>query len=657
MNNHPYRDAMLKLSFSSDLEERTIAMLKAASAESQKEEPTMKETTMKETQKESEIQTAETHTCKPTRHKSFHSSRKRFAIGGSILAAAACLLLVILPMLRAYEPDRIPADVNILRDEEPQINTVAAALGPLKTSAPMNEAYEADVIVSEAGVIAPEANGAVDWSGWDFEVPGDGAGSTAMEAGAWSSPADAWNTEEYSFIAENRFLSTLTSPLSTFAADVDTASYSKLRSAILAGQVVPADSVRVEEMLNYFSYSYARPQNGEPFGVTTEIADCPWNADTKLLLIGLQAEKIPEDSIPLQNLVFLIDVSGSMDEQGKLPLVQRSFLLLLEELKPTDTVSIVTYASGDRIVLDGVRASDKTKIMAAINELTAGGGTAGAAGIQTAYELAEKHFIKGGNNRVILATDGDLNIGISDEGSLTRLIEEKRESGVSLSVLGFGYGNYKDNKLEALADHGNGNYFYIDNIYEARKALVEDMGGTFLTVAKDVKLQVDFNPAKVNGYRLIGYENRVMAAEDFADDQKDGGEVGSGHRVTVLYELVPADSAMQVDAVESQYKSGTVSNSSDWLTLNIRCKAPEGDTSVLYQYPVNENAQMETMSDNLRFASAVAEVGMLLRDSEFKANASYESALERLRGTASIRGDVYKEEFQYLVTLLERDKQ
>lgn len=643
MNNHPYRDAMLKLSFSSDLEERTIAMLKAASAESAKEEPTMKET-----EKANEIQTAEIHTNKPTRRKSFHSNRKRFAIGGSVLAAAACLLLVILPMLRADAP--FASQVAVLHDEEPQVNTVIAAPEALKTSAPMSEAYEADAIVAEE-------NEAMEWSDWSFGYTSDSTSSRALEAGAWGGSANVWNTEEYSFIAENRFLSALTSPLSTFAADVDTASYSKLRSAILAGQSVPVDSVRIEEMLNYFSYSYAQPQNGEPFGVTTEIADCPWNPDTKLLLIGLQAEKIPEDSIPSQNLVFLIDVSGSMDEQGKLPLVQRSFLLLLEELKPTDTVSIVTYASGDRIVLDGVRASDKTKIMAAINELTAGGGTAGAAGIQTAYELAEKHFIKGGNNRVILATDGDLNIGISDEGSLTRMIEEKRESGVYLSVLGFGYGNYKDNKLEALADHGNGNYFYIDNIYEARKALVEDMGGTFLTVAKDVKLQVDFNPAKIKGYRLIGYENRVMAAEDFADDQKDGGEVGSGHRVTVLYELVPADSAMQIDAAESRYQSGTVMSSSDWLTLNIRCKAPEGDTSVLYQYPIDENAQLETMSDNLRFASAVAEVGMLLRNSEFKANASYESALERLRGTASIRGDVYKEEFQYLVTLLERDEQ
>jgi len=304
--------------------------------------------------------------------------------------------------------------------------------------------------------------------------------------------------------------------------------------------------------------------------------------------------------------------------------------------------------------LDGVRASEQQRIMDAIDGLTAGGGTSGARGIQTAYELAERYFIAEGSNRIVLATDGDFNIGISDEGSLTRFIEEKKQSGIFLSVLGFGYGNYKDNKLESLADHGNGNYAYIDTIYEARKALVEEMGATFFAVAKDVKLQVEFNPAQIKGYRLIGYENRTMAAEDFANDQKDGGEVGSGHRVTVLYEIVPMNSPMQIDAVETKYQTAIVSESEEWLTLNIRCKAPDGDTSTLYTYPVDASFILTSPSDNMLFASSVVEVGMLLRNSEFRGTASFASALDRLRNTSSVAGDVYKEEFQYLVTLLER---
>ncbi len=464
-----------------------------------------------------------------------------------------------------------------------------------------------------------------------------------------------FNTNEYSFFQENRFLSTRTQPLSTFAADVDTASYAQLRARILRGEQVPVDSVRIEEMLNYFGYDYQLPQGGQPFGVTMELAKTPWNAQTWLLLIGLQAAEIPKEERPGQNLVFLIDVSGSMDMPGKLPLVKRAFLMLLEELAPTDTISIVTYASWDEVVLDGVRASEKTRIMEAIDSLTAGGSTAGAAGIQTAYELANKHFIKGGNNRVLLATDGDLNVGVSDEGSLARMVEEKKQGGIFLSVLGFGDGNYKDNKLEALADHGDGNYAYIDTIYEARRALVTEIGATFFTVAKDVKLQVDFNPAHIKGYRLIGYENRVMAAEDFADDAKDGGELGSGHRLTVMYELVPVGSDFDIGEAQSKYQEPqeAKSASDEMLTLSIRAKAPDGDESKLYAYPLKQ-AEPGEMTDNLRFAAAVAQVGMLLRDSEWKGSASYADALELLRGSASLTGDTYKEEFLYLVTLLDR---
>ncbi|HSK68144.1 MAG TPA: von Willebrand factor type A domain-containing protein, partial [Candidatus Limnocylindria bacterium] len=459
---------------------------------------------------------------------------------------------------------------------------------------------------------------------------------------------------EYNFFQENRFLSTATSPLSTFAADADTASYAQIRQMILRGDAVTKDAVRIEEMLNYFHYDYNAPRAGEPLGVTMELVRTPWNSQTQLLLIGLKAQEIPQEQRPPQNLVFLIDVSGSMDDPAKLPLVKRAFLLLLEQLAPTDTVSIVTYASMDAVLLDGVRASDRTAIADAIEGLSAGGMTAGAAGITTAYALAEKHFVPGGNNRVLLATDGDLNVGVSDEGSLARLVEEKKKAGVFLSVLGFGDGNYKDNKLEALADHGDGNYAYIDTIHEARRALVSEIGATFFTVAKDVKLQVDFNPAQVRGYRLIGYENRVMAAEDFADDQKDGGELGSGHRLTVLYEIVPIDSAFDFGETGSKYtQPAQAPAEGELLTLSIRAKEPDGDVSKLYEYPLQPGVS-ETMSDNVRFAAAVAQAGMLLRDSEWKGTATYANTLDLLRGSQSISGDPLKEEFLYLVTLLER---
>lgn len=463
--------------------------------------------------------------------------------------------------------------------------------------------------------------------------------------------APAFDTREYTTFGENGFVSTATSPLSTFAADVDTASWTQIRQLLLRGEGVPSDAVRIEEMLNYFKYDYREPAEGEPFGVTMELGDCPWNDQTKLLLIGLQAEKIERESEKAANLVFLIDVSGSMDEPEKLPLVKRAFLLLLDELAPTDTISIVTYASSDTIVLDGVPAGEKTRIMQAINELEAGGGTNGSKGIISAYEIAERHFVEGGNNRIILATDGDLNIGVTGEGDLARLVSEKRESGVELTVLGFGGWNYKDNRMEALADYGNGNYAYIDTIHEARRALVTEAGGTFNTVAKDVKLQLDFNPAVVRGYRLIGYEDRLLAAEDFANDAVDGGEIGSGHRVTALYELVPADSAFDFGEVQSKYAATGDGASDEWLTLSIRAKAPDGDVSTLYTYPL-ASPQEALPGENLRFAAGVAELGMILRNSQWAGTSSAESALTLLRGCESVTGDVYKEELVYLAGLL-----
>ena len=467
-----------------------------------------------------------------------------------------------------------------------------------------------------------------------------------------------WNTEEYTTFESNRFLSVRTSPLSTFAADVDTSSYALFRRKVLLGERVSADSIRIEEMLNYFRYDYAQPKNGEPFGVTTEIGPCPWNEKTKLLLIGLQAAEVERENRPGHNLVFLIDTSGSMNGRDRLDLVKRAFLLLLDELAPEDTISIVTYANQDRVVLEGAPAADKTRIMEAISDLEARGGTNGSAGIIRAYEIADRYYREGGVNRILLATDGDLNVGVTGEGDLARLVTEKKESGISLTCLGFGMGNYKDNKMEALADYGDGNCRYIDTIHEARKALVEEGGGTFITVAKDVKIQVDFNPAMVKGYRLIGYEDRLMAAEDFANDEKDGGEIGSGHRMTALYEIVPADSDFTFGEAESRYQNAQpdgTDEKTDWLTVSIRAKEPEGTESKLYEYPVQDSMVTTELSENMKFAAAVAEAGMLLRKSEWKGTSTWQQALELARGSGTVTGDAYKEEFVYLLTLLERE--
>ena len=481
------------------------------------------------------------------------------------------------------------------------------------------------------------------------------SGLTANKAMGMPAEID-WNTDEYTHFDSNRFLSTATNPLSTFAADVDTSSYAHFRRLVLNGEQVPADAIRIEEMLNYFHYDYAQPKGDDPFGVTVEISDCPWNEKTKLMLIGLQAKEVTKAERPGHNLVFLIDTSGSMYGADRLDLVKRAFMMLLDELEPTDTVSIVAYASQDRVVLEGVPAADKTRIMEAISELEAGGATNGSAGISRAYEIAEKYYKEGGVNRILLATDGDLNVGTSSEGELAAMVSEKKKNGISLTCLGVGMGNYKDNKMEALADYGDGNCWYLDTIHEARKALVSEAGGTFITVAKDVKIQVDFNPSWIKGYRLIGYEDRVMAAEDFANDEKDGGEIGSGHRMTALYEIVPADSDFEFGEAESRYQAGNRAdnNNAEWLTVAIRAKEPEGTESKLYEYPVGLEQVKETMSENLQFAAAVAEAGMILRDSEWKGTASWDSALELLRGCKSVTGDVYKEEFLYLLGLLQR---
>lgn len=462
-----------------------------------------------------------------------------------------------------------------------------------------------------------------------------------------------FNTEEYNAEKETGFAKASVSPLSTFSADVDTASYSNLRRMIEEGrslEEIPEGAVRIEEILNYFDYDYNLPEGDEPFGVTTQMADCPWNEDNKLLVIGLKSEEIDFSESSSSNLVFLLDVSGSMDEQDKLPLLQRAFGVLAENLTEKDRVSIVTYAGDDRVLLEGVHGDETEKIRDVLNDLEAGGSTNGSKGIETAYELAEEYFIEGGNNRVILATDGDLNVGTTSESELVNLIEEKRESGIYLTVLGFGTGNIKDNKMEALADNGNGNYAYIDSLGEAKKVLVEEMGATLVTVAKDVKLQVEFNPEKVSEYRLIGYENRRLDTQDFEDDTKDAGEIGAGHTVTALYEIVPAQGGAKTES-DLKYSETVTNGSDEWLTVSVRYKEPEEEVSILLEYPVDESVYTENPSDDWKFAAAAAEFGLVVTDSDYKGEASLKNVKSVLK-ELDIEDDEYKEEFYYLVKKL-----
>ena len=451
-----------------------------------------------------------------------------------------------------------------------------------------------------------------------------------------------YDTREYDYQEEHRFVSTKDFPLSTFAADCDTASYSNIRSYIEEGTLPPAGAVRVEEMINYFDYDYVSdPEAGKKFAVYTEYSDCPWNKDTKLMMVGLNTAAIDMSEKKASNLVFLIDTSGSMYEENKLPLAQKAFKMLAENLDENDRISIVTYAGSDTVVLNGVAGSEAYTICEALDSLEASGSTNGSAGLITAYEIAEQQFIKDGNNRVILATDGDLNVGLTSESDLVGLITEEKDSGIFLSVLGFGSDNLKDNKLEALADHGNGNYSYLDSVYEAKKVLVDEMGGTLYTVAKDVKLQIEFNPEQVKGYRQIGYENRALSAEDFADDTVDGGEIGAGHVVTALYEVVPVDSEFDVPEAETKYtsKKQSADYSGELATVNIRYKEPGGDKSTLETAVIKAESGQKEMSHDLSFASAVAVYGMLLTDSAYKGTATYKMVEELAEAGITVQTD------------------
>jgi Ca-activated chloride channel family protein len=466
-----------------------------------------------------------------------------------------------------------------------------------------------------------------------------------------------FNREGYDKITENRFLKATDNPLSTFSLDVDAASYSNVRRFLNQGQLPPAGAVRIEEMVNYFKYEYPQPANNDPFSITTEISAAPWNNDHKLVLIGLQGKKIPTENLPASNLVFLIDVSGSMQGPERIGLVKASMKMLVDQLREQDKVSMVVYAGAAGLVLPPTSGASKTKIKEAIDNLEAGGSTAGGAGIRLAYKTAKENFAKNGNNRVILCTDGDFNVGESSDDAMERLIEEERKSGVFLTVLGYGMGNYQDAKMQKLADKGNGNHAYIDGISEAKKVLVNEFGGTLFTIAKDVKLQIEFNPAKVAGYRLIGYENRMLAKEDFNDDKKDAGELGSGHTVTALYEIIPAgvesEFLKDVDKLKYQKEVQPLSKSShnnEIMTVKFRYKAPDGDMSKLIEHAVKDNEiAIAKTSDNFRFAASVAEFGMLLRNSEFKSAATFNNVLKLARNAKAKDEEGYRSEFIRLV--------
>ena len=464
-------------------------------------------------------------------------------------------------------------------------------------------------------------------------------------------PAHQENRESYQEIKENTFKMVNASPLSTFSIDVDKASYSNVRRMINNGQEVPKDAIKIEEFINYFDYDYPQPTGVDPFSINTEVAQSPWNKDTKLVKIGLQGKEVPLDDIPPSNLVFLIDVSGSMNSTNKLPLLKSAFKLMVNQLRDEDKISIVTYAGAAGLALEPT--SDKNKILEALNNLNAGGSTAGGQGIKLAYKIAEENFIKKGNNRVILATDGDFNVGASSDQAMEDLIVEKRESGVFLTCLGFGTGNYQDSKMETLADKGNGNHAYIDTMQEAQRVLGTEFGGTLYTIAKDVKIQVEFNPAKVQAYRLIGYENRLLNAEDFNDDKKDAGELGSGHTVTALYEIIPVGvkSEWLKDIDDLKYSDKKVKgNAEDLLTVKFRYKKPDGDKSKLITKVVkDEDIQLKNASTDLKFSAALAMFGMQLRESEYAKNISKENIIELAQAGKGKDEQGYRAEFIRLV--------
>lgn len=460
-----------------------------------------------------------------------------------------------------------------------------------------------------------------------------------------------FSQESYSFPAENSFISTANDSLSTFSIDVDTGSYTNIRRMLIAGHKVPVGAVRIEEMLNYFIYDYPEPKE-TPVGITTEVGPCPWNSEHKIARIGLKAKELGNTVLPPSNLVFLIDVSGSMNQPNKLPLVKNSLTLLSKELTSQDRIAIVVYAGSNRVVLPPTAGNETKVISQAIKQLSSAGSTHGSAGIVSAYKLAHQNFMPGGNNRIILASDGDFNVGVTSRGELTKLIEAEREKGVFLTVLGFGNGNYKDDTMEMLADRGNGNYSYIDSLLEAKKVLVKQRASTLFTLAKDVKLQVEFNPARVGAYHLIGYENRVLADEDFKNDKKDAGEIGLGHTVTALYELIPPGAPGQPSVPELKYSKTLAINDlrDELLTVKLRYKEPQGsDSKRITQTLIDSNREWKETSDDFRFATAVAWFGMHLRKSEYVTTPNYAQIIDIAQNSRGRDYDGLRAEFIKLV--------
>ncbi len=469
-------------------------------------------------------------------------------------------------------------------------------------------------------------------------------------------PTD-WNTEEYNRIYENEFLEVTKNPLSTFSIDVDQASYANARRFLSNSQLPPPDAVRIEEFINYFDYDYPDPEGEHPFSITTELGECPWTADHQLLHVGLQGKRMKTDKLPPSSLTFLIDVSGSMDEPNKLPLLQSAFRMMVEQLRPEDRVAIVVYAGASGLVLPSTRGDHKSDIITAIDKLRAGGTTAGGAGMVLAYQTAKDNFLAGGNNRVVWATDGDFNTGVSSTSEMVRMMEENRKSGIFLTMLGFGGGNLKDGRMEQMADKGNGQYFYIDSIVEARRVMVEQIGGTLVTIAKDVKLQIEFNPAKVTAYRLIGYENRLLKAEDFHDDTKDAGEIGAGHSVTAIYELIPFGIKAVLPKVDDlKYQTPGVDpkafKTDEILTLKLRYKDPDKEVSKLLEQSLSgKPGEFAKTSDNFRFSASAAVFGMLLRDSKFSGSATFIDISKWATGARGNDPGGYRAEFIRLVDI------
>ncbi len=604
---------------------------------------------------------------------------KKMLVASVLAAGALAVLAISVPNLLRARVSTAPADLPQLPPPPPEpvvaaSDPVVAAPGPVSQPRPQAQRpadtaslpvlAEAPAIMAEEvrrGFASTSTSGKMARGGLREAERDALVGRVPVprsrelkndERDDFGAPHD-FNREGYAHISDNPFLAVAVNPLSTFSIDVDTASYANVRRFLASGQLPPKDAVRIEELVNYFRYDYPEPEGDTPFSISTEVGRCPWKPEHRLALVGLRGRSLDEENLPPRNLTFLLDVSGSMNSADKLPLLKRAMGVLVDTLREEDHVAIVVYAGASGLVLPPTSGAGKGEIRAALDSLRAGGSTAGGAGIELAYRVATDSFVEDGINRVILATDGDFNVGVSGEGDLVRLIEQKRETGVFLSVLGFGQGNLQDSKMEKLADHGNGNYSYIDSFREARKVLGSEAGATLVTIAKDVKIQVEFNPARVSAYRLIGYENRALRAEDFADDRKDAGEIGAGHTVTALYEIVPVGVDIELPSVEPlKYQRPAVatpgSGTPEMLTVKLRHKEPTGTRSRLTSVVVADVEPGRETSANLRFSSAVAAFGMLLRDSEHKGTASWAQVIDLARGAVGPDPDGHRMEFLVL---------